>query len=95
MVDDPTSELDDILPRYDKAVFTEGISKFKFLKAHIYVKSDAVPIFKKARPVLYAIKAVVEELANLEKQGIIKKIDSVEWAAPTVNVPKKNGVHIC
>ena len=48
MVDDPTSELDDILSRYDKAVFTEGIGTFKYFKARVHVKSDAVPIFKKS-----------------------------------------------
>ena len=96
MVDDPTSELDDMLSRCDKAVFTEGIGTFKYFKAHIHVKSDAVPIFKKARPVPYTMKAAVEEeLANLEKQGITKEIDSAEWAAPIVNVPKKDGVCIC
>ena len=95
MVDDPTSELDGILSRYDKADFSEGIGTFKYFNAHIHVKSDAVPLFKKARPVPYAMKAAVEELVNLEKQGIIKKIDSAEWAAPTVNVLKKDGVRIC
>ena len=94
-VDDPLSELEDILSRYEDTVFSEGIGTFKYFKAHIHVKSDAVPVFRKARPVPYALKAMVEEeLENLERQGIIKKVESAEWAAPTVNVPKKNGVHI-
>ena len=44
-VDDPTSELDDILSHYDKAVFTEGIKTFKYFKPQIHVKRDSVPIF--------------------------------------------------
>ena len=40
----------------------------------------------------FAIKeAVGQELDRLEKQGIIKKVSTGDWAAPIVAVPKKDG----
>ena len=45
----------------------------------------------------FALKdAVGQELDRLEKYGVIKKVDSSEWAAPIVTVPKAEGkIHLC
>ena len=45
----------------------------------------------------YALReAVDKQLTELEKQGVITPIESSEWAAPIVCVPKTNGgVRIC
>ena len=37
-----------------------------------------------------------QELDRLEKQGVIKKVDSSDWAAPIVTVPKPEGkIRLC
>ena len=51
----------------------------------------ATPKFFKPRTIPFAIKvAVGKELDRLE-QGIIRKVDHSEWAAPIVVVAKKDG----
>ena len=58
----------------------------------------AQPKFCKARPIPYAMRSKVEEeLAQLQKQGIITPIQFAEWAAPIVPVLKadKKAVRIC
>ncbi|XP_056132701.1 uncharacterized protein K02A2.6-like, partial [Lampris incognitus] len=64
---------------------------------NIKVKPDTKPVFRKARPVPYALKNTVEkELDRLEKAGIISKIDHSQWAAPIVVVPKSDkSIRIC
>ena len=48
--------------------------------------------FFKPRPVPFAIKdAIGKKLDRLEQQAIIRKVDSSDWAAPIVPVPKKDG----
>ena len=73
-------------------IFTDELGKVSDLKVTLHVKSDARPIFKKPRPVPFAIKEKIErELDELESNGVITKITHSEWAAPIVPVPKKNG----
>ncbi|XP_056138781.1 uncharacterized protein K02A2.6-like, partial [Lampris incognitus] len=64
---------------------------------NIKVKPDTKPVFRKARPVPYALKDAVEkELDRLEKAGIISKVDHSQWAAPIVVVPKSDkSTRIC
>lgn len=80
-----------------QAVFKQGLGMIKGHKADIRVKSDSRPIFCKARPVPYAIRdSVGKELERLEKDGVIKRVESSEWASPIVCVPKRNGsIRIC
>ena len=55
------------------------------------------PQFHKPRSVPYALCAQVEaELEHLEKAGIIKPVESSEWAAPVVPVIKRDGtIRVC
>ena len=63
------------------------------------MKPDAVPKFSrgKVRPVPYAQReAVEEELARLERQGIIEPVQHSEWASPVVTVLKADGsIRLC
>jgi hypothetical protein len=69
---------------------TQGL--IKDFTAKVSLKDDAVPRFLKARPIPYALKAKVdEEIENMERKGILSKIDHSEWASPLVVVPKANG----
>ena len=83
--------LDDILEEH-KAVFEEGLGTYSGPHVSIRVKPDAVLKFCKVRPVPYAQReAVEEELARLERQGIIEQVQHSEWASPVVTVLKADG----
>ncbi len=68
-----------------------------YFKASLSLRSDAKPVFCKPRPVPFALKeALAQELDRLEKEGIIKRLNSSDWAAPVVPVPKGDGhIRIC
>ncbi|CAG2199396.1 GALNT [Mytilus edulis] len=84
-------KLDLLLKEYSN-VFREGIGCVADIKAHLTLKENASPKFVKARPVPFSVKPQVErELIRLEKEGIISKVDTSEWASPIVPVMKSNG----
>jgi len=57
--------------------------------ADIRLKPDTTPVFKKSRPVPYALqKALDFELQCIQQQDIL---ESSPWAMPLVVVPKTNG----
>ena len=67
-------------------------------KARFLVDDKFKPKFCKARPVPYAMRALVEqELDRLTKEGIIEPVQFAEWAAPIVPVLRsdKKSVRIC
>ncbi|XP_061735502.1 uncharacterized protein K02A2.6-like [Nerophis ophidion] len=80
-----------------QAVFSEGQGCITGFKAKIRTKPDTTPIFCKARPVPYALKEAVErEVERLESEKVISKIETSEWAAPIVTVPKVDKtIRIC
>ena len=88
--------LEDILEEH-KAVFEEGLGTYSGPHVSIRVKPDSVPKFCKVRPVPYAQReAVEEELARLERQGIIEPVQHSEWASPVVTVLKADGsIRLC
>ena len=88
--------LDSLLKRYHE-VFQGGLGTLKGVHARLQVKPNAVPKFFKARTVPFALREAVEkELDRLEQEGVIKKVDHSEWAAPIVVVPKGDGqIRIC
>ena len=61
------------------------------------VKENATPQYFKTRPVAYALRdKVAAELSRLEKEGVLKKVESSDWATPIVPVFKPDGtVRIC
>ena len=85
------SSVSSVLNRH-QAVFKPGLGTIKGHKADIQVKDGVSPVFRKARPVPYAVKEKVDrEIERLEHEGVIKKVESSEWASPIVCVPKRNG----
>lgn len=80
-----------------KDVFEPGEGKCCKEPAHLYLKKDAIPVFKRARPVPLALRDKFrEELDRLIKNGVLEEIDYSEWAAPCVIVKKPNGaLRIC
>ncbi|XP_039618075.1 uncharacterized protein K02A2.6-like [Polypterus senegalus] len=88
--------LKEVLVKHKK-IFEVGLGTIKNFKAQIKMKPDISPKFHKARPVPYSLKQAVElEQDRLEKAGIISKIESSNWAAPIVVVPKGDqSLRIC
>ena len=83
--------LETMLQKYSH-LFDHDLGEIKGVCAKIYVNENAVPKFCKARPLPYAMKdKVSDELDHLEKQGIIQKVKSSDWAAPVVPVIKSDG----
>ena len=80
-----------------KDVFAPGLGTLKNFKAHITVKQGARPVFHRPRAVPFALKEAIEvELARLEAEGVIEKVNQSEWAAHIVAVPKSDGrIRIC
>ena len=59
-------------------------------KADLLLEKDAKPVFKKARPVPFSLKEVVEkELVPLTEDGIMTPVMHSEKASPIVVVQKK------
>ena len=87
---------DRLIKKYAK-LFEGGHGRINNFKATIALQLDAKPIYRKARPVPYALKERVEaEFNRLEQQGIIKKVEQSNWAAPIVIVPKTDkSLRIC
>ena len=92
------TEITERLEQKYKDVFSEELGCLKDFKVELHVKSDAVPVYKKARTVPYHLKPLVDaELQRLEEKGVIEPVTHSEWASPTVNVVKSDGksVRIC
>jgi len=87
---------DDVYERFPQ-VF-EGLGKLDG-EYNIDLKEDAKPyaVTTPRRVALPQMDQVKEELAKMERQGVISKIDKpTDWCAPMVVVPKQNGkVRIC
>jgi len=80
-----------------KAIFQPGLGKLKNIKARLVIEEGCQPKFFKPRQVPYALKPKVEaELDELERAGILTKVNYSEWATPIVPVVKRNQtVRIC
>lgn len=73
-------------------MFQNSLGKMKNTCAEFDVRDDAKPVFCKARTVPFSLKKKIQEkLDQLEKAGIIKKVQTSEWAAPLVPVIKPSG----
>ena len=85
-----------ILDKYDQ-VFSKEVGTFDGPLVHIDITPDAVPKFRKARPVPFALRASVdEEIERLVNSGLWRPVKHSRWASPIVVVPKKNGkIRIC
>ena len=71
------------------SLFEPGLGQLEDYKAKIQVDPQAKLRFCKAHSVLYSMKHKIEkELDQLEKDGIIKKVQYADWVAPIVPVLK-------
>ncbi|CAK1597369.1 unnamed protein product [Parnassius mnemosyne] len=88
--------LNDFSSRYCK-VFADGLGRFTGPPVSIRVREGAQPVFMRARPLAYALRAPVERaLEQLVADGILTPVDRSDWATPIVPVVKKDGnIRIC
>ena len=86
-----------LIDKYDDMFDNSKPGKIKDLKVKLHVKDDVVPIFKKARPVPYAIRdSYCDSLDKLVEDGIMEKVEFSEWASPVVPVIKSSGdIRLC
>ncbi|XP_044180073.1 uncharacterized protein K02A2.6-like [Acropora millepora] len=78
-------------------LFDGKLGTIKGFKAELKVKENAPPQYFKPRTVPFALRDKVEaEIQRLEKAGVLKKVESSDWATPIVPVLKPNGtIRIC
>jgi transposase InsO family protein len=73
-------------------VFSKELGHCTKIQAKLTLKDGVQPIYRKARPVPYNAKEIVEkELDRLEAIGVIKKVEHTDWAAPILTVEKADG----
>ncbi|PIO72744.1 integrase core domain protein [Teladorsagia circumcincta] len=100
VVDHLPAYRDAIIAKFKKkfaSVFTSGLGRCTTTKATLMLKPDAVPIFKKKRPVPYAnIAALDKEIDRLLAEDVLSPVTYSKWAAPIVVVKKANGtIRLC
>ena len=91
----PFKKLPELLLHYND-IFQDGLGCCT-VKAHLYVKPNAIPKFFKPRSLPFAYRQLVEiELTRLVNEGVLESISFSRWAAPIVVVPKPGGkIRIC
>ena len=86
-------QLKSVLEKH-KEVFKEGLGHIS-IKAHLTLKPDARPVFRKARPVPHALFSKVDaELDRWLEEGVAERVDrntNTGWGTPLVPVPKADG----
>ncbi|XP_029690263.1 uncharacterized protein K02A2.6-like isoform X1 [Takifugu rubripes] len=86
-----STQLQSILEKHDQ-IFRDELGSMKDITVKLHVKPGSEPVFRKARPVPYAIRPKVEaDLDALVESGVLEPVTTSEWATPIVPVPKKNG----
>ena len=88
--------LGQLMANYTK-IFQEGVGKITGITIRILVKEGSRPVFRRARPVAFAmLPRINAELERLENEGIITKVIHSDYATRIVTVVKKNGsLRIC
>jgi hypothetical protein len=85
-----TDLLQELKNRYAD-LFDDKLGKLKDFQAKLHLMENAKPVFKKARPIPYAMREKVEkELDRLEQDGVISETVTSEWATPIVPLVKRN-----
>lgn len=88
--------IDDVICRYSE-VFDGGLGCFTGGRASLELRSGARPVFCRARPLPYSLRARVDaELDEMLRAGVIEPVASSDWATPLVIVHKPDGsLRIC
>ena len=92
----PKPKLEDIVQQFPK-LFDGKLGTINGFTAELKVKENAPPQYFKPRTVPYALRDKVEaEIQRLEREGVLKKVESSDWATPIVPVLEPDGtIRIC
>lgn len=75
--------------------FEQSMGRIENVQARIRLQSNVEPMFVKARKLPFALRDAVEkELDELERNGIIQKVESSRWATPIVPVKKQGNCSV-
>jgi Retroviral aspartyl protease len=73
-------------------LFEGKLGRWKNTKCKIKLKPGVTPYHARAYPVPKSREAQLKlEVERLCKEGVLKKVNRSEWAAPTFAIPKKDG----
>ena len=73
-------------------LFKDELRCITDVEAKFQIDDSVEPRFLKARPVPYHLRDCVnDELSRLEREGILERVDSSDWACPIVPIVKTNG----
>lgn len=91
-----TVDLNRLLKDYEQ-LFDDELGEINNYQVKLELKPDIAPKFCRARPVPFALQNRVEaEIDRLEKDGIIERVETSEWATPVVPVVKTDGsIRLC
>ena len=80
-----------------REIFQVGPGAMTQMKAHLTIRPDATPIFRRPHSVPFSIKDIMgKELDRLEETGVLRRVEYCDWAAPVVPVPKRHGsIRLC
>ena len=78
-------------------VFNDELGCITEVEAKFQIDDSVEPRFLKARPVPYHLRdRVNDKLVRLEREEIVERVDSSDWACPIVPIVKTNGkIRIC
>jgi len=90
----------DILQAFDKKIFlnyTANDDGIKSIVVNIGLKNNAIPVFRKCRPIPLGLRPKVkEEIDRLVRLKFLEPVKYSEWGTPLVIVPKPNNkVRMC
>lgn len=96
MINTHSNDINNILEQF-KDIFEPKVGCIPKFTCSLKLREAAKPVFLKARDIPFALREKVDiELKTLEAQGIISKIDCVDWGSPLVVLPKSDGsVRLC
>lgn len=91
---------DDVMPQLEVRypdLFADKLGTFNKYKVKLRLCDNAKPVFYKARPMAFALRAAVDkEIDRLLELGIIEPVEHSEYASPIVPVLKRDGsVRLC
>lgn len=83
--------LNDIISRH-RSLFDGTLGRYTGGEAELCVREGTVPIYCRARPLPYALRARVDsEIDAMLRAGVIEPVDQSDWATPLVIVNKADG----
>ncbi|CAG9106017.1 unnamed protein product [Plutella xylostella] len=90
-IQDKNQYVNELYSRYGE-VWNGELGCFTGGRARLHVREGAAPVFCRARPLPYALRARVDaELDRMLRDGVIEPVETSDWATPLVIANKADG----